>query len=428
MIDPKREDVLEASLSTLAQFAHRVSTRGRFVSLYLGLRRMGPRLAPLGSEGATPASEVEAFLDELFTKVHRPEPFVVLTAPFGGSTSASAPYSTRTGVIAPGKKAATNTWRNNFGIQKGVGCPAGSAVITAMLANPAVRLACPHIVVDEEDRYGCGVAGTSYRGEEHSIWLRMLPTGYQVVPLNEPMVYSSYLRPGGARIPIFPLIAMLYCFAPDPVYPDRRSVGIPDFAADFGFTLQEVEDLFDCNPESDDNAQFLGAIGGTLTTHGPRPGSAETDVAEGATGIPAPLPAGPLPIQGAPRELNDGVGAELAVAQDLSRHGWSVLYRGNQRLVGYDLEAVREESRLRIEVKSSVGFTTPVLTAPEWEAAQRYGDEYVLAIVDFFGSGAQSIWYVREPAGAATPAEVPSISFRIPRSDIEALRTEAEFL
>ena len=83
-------------------------------------------------------------MDRLLLKRHRPEPFVVLTAPFGGSTSPTAPYSTRSGEMAPGHAYPTNTWRNNFGIQKGIGRPAEPEVIRRNLDDPAVRLACPH--------------------------------------------------------------------------------------------------------------------------------------------------------------------------------------------------------------------------------------------------------------------------------------------
>src|SRR5207244_3919494 len=121
-------------------------------------------------------------------------PSVVLTAPFGQSFGPTAPYSTRTGIVAPGHRTATNTWRNNFGIQKGIGCPAEADTIRDLLANPAGRLACPHIGIAEGQQQ-CGITGTKYRGDEHSIWLRMKgAAGYGCVDLNTESVYAHYLR------------------------------------------------------------------------------------------------------------------------------------------------------------------------------------------------------------------------------------------
>ena len=147
-------------------------------------------LAELGSTAYTAANEIEQYLDHLYTKVHRPEPFVVLTAPFGGSTSQEAPYGARSGTTAPGRAYPTNTWRNNFGIQKGVGCPAEPEVIASLLDFPQHRLACPNMALDPEGRHLCRVRDTAYRGEEHAIWLRLSDNGYQVVNLNHPAVFS----------------------------------------------------------------------------------------------------------------------------------------------------------------------------------------------------------------------------------------------
>jgi len=164
---------------------------------------MGVGLAPLGSSGYTPPRDLETFLDDMFTKRHRPEPSVVLTAPFGGA-GASGGYSTRTGDTAPGNQYATNTWRNNFGIQKGIGCPAEPSVIATLLESHDLRMGCPHMRLDDQERYVCGVTGTTYRGEEHSIWLRQRQgEGLQVVDLDLRTVTEGYLNPNGMKIPFF---------------------------------------------------------------------------------------------------------------------------------------------------------------------------------------------------------------------------------
>jgi hypothetical protein len=248
----------------------------------------------------------------------------------------------------------------------------------------------------------------------------MAAGGYQVVDLDVPAVYEDYLRPADERIPIFPLIAVLYCMAPSDMYPARQRVGIPDFAEDFRFTLQQVEALFDCDPESPANAAVLAQVEGGPVPAPPPAEAAEEEAPE--------VPAGALPELGTAGEINTGVGAELAVAADLQGHQWDVRYRGNQRGLGYDLEATRGEQTLRVEVKSSVAFTVPELSEAEWQAAQRHGDEYVLAVVDFYGSENQSFWYVRDPAAAALPVERATTMYRFVRVDIMVLSTEAEFL
>lgn len=422
MIPTARTDVLNASLAILERFGSTVPVRGRFIALYLGLRRMrlNGNIALLGPGNGTSTGDIEQFLDLMWTKTHQPEPFVVLTAPFGGSTSPSAPYSTRSGVTAPGHSYPTNTWRNNFAIQKGVGCPAEPDVVANLLMAPGGRLACPHMAEDPDGKHLCGIANTAYRGEEHSIWLRITQEGYQVVDLDLPSVYDDYLRLHDTRIPIFPLIAILYGMAPIGMYPLRTAVGIPNFVEDFAFDFNTVEQTFDCDPDAAMNAEILALVEGIELPVIAPPSTA-------APVIPLP-PAGELPELRAAAELNTGIGAELAVAADLQECGWRVLYRGNQRGFGYDLEATRDEEVLRVEVKSSVGFTTPEMLESEWDSAERHGEEYVLAVVDFYGSALQRIWYLRDPAANAIPIERSVRVFRLVRGDIQPIATDAEFL
>lgn len=421
MIPPANQDVLESGLVVLQEYGERVGARGRFVALYLALRRMRRLnlISELGAGQPTTAGELEAFLDNLFTKTHRPAPFVVLTSPFRKSVSPTAPWSTRTGEIAPDHRYPTNTWRNNFGVQKGIGCPAEPAVITELLQHAQLRLACPHLSVDSDGRQLCGISGTAYRGDEHSIWLRTVDGGYQVVELNQESVYRDYLFPHGEHVPIFPLLAVLYSLAPAGTYPARATVGIPEFADDFGFQLEDVEAIFDCDPDSVPNAIVLATVEGPVVAVMPPvpPAGMEEEP------VGAELPVAPEAVI-----LNSGVGAELAVAQEIASHGWEVTYWGSRRGAGYDLEARRAEARLRIEVKSSVGFCVPELTAEEWNAAQKYDDDFVLAVVDFFGSPDQRIYYVRNPAANVAPAERNVIVYRLPRGEVLPLSTTAEFL
>ena len=437
MIPVDRADVLDSSLEVLQHFATQVNVRGRFVSLYLGLRRMradqGTALAELGSAQVTVSNEIEQYLDRLYTKSHRQEPFVVLTAPFGGSTSPEAPYSALSGTRAPGRGYPTNTWRNNFGIQKGVGCPAEPDVIEALLNDPQHRLACPHMALDPDDRHLCSIRDTAYRGEEHAIWLRLSDGGYQVVNLDRPAAFRDYLRPSGHGLPVFPLIGMLYCMAPPGVYPGRTRVGIPEFATDFGFTHNQVQSLFDCDPESEFNAAIA------LRVEDARVAVAQSPVpptgGKRGAGVPATgaldygVPtAEEVPTNPPDAALNTGVGAEIVVARELEGCGWTVRYRANQRGLGYDLEATREGQILRVEVKSSVAFADLEMQESEWRAAQKFGEHYVLAVVDFYGSEQRRVWYVRNPAANAVPAERNVAIFRFARADVEPIMTEVDFL
>ena len=418
MIPVDQPDILDGALKILASFATGSSVRGRFVCLYLGLRRMraeqGSGLAELGSNHVTPASVIEQYLDRLYTKMHREQPLVVLTSPFGGSAS---PYSAPSGIKVAGRRFPTNTWRNNFGIQKGVGCPAEPHVIEDLLNDPQRRLSCPHMTHDPKRGHVCSIRDTEYRGEEHAIWLRS-DDGYQVVDLNHPAVFHDYLQPTDHPIPIFPLIGMLYCMADSGVFPKRFHVGIPEFATDFGFTSKQVSSFFDCDPESDFNTAMMSKVEDSHVLVA----ESSADAAGGEVVAPQ-LPSIPPDAM-----LNTGVGAELIIAKDLQSCGWNVCYRANQPGLGYDLEATRDGQTLCIEVKSSVSFANLELRASEWSAAQLYGDRYVLAVVDFYGSAAPSIWYVRNPAANVVPDQHTNITFRFVRADVEPLRTDVDFL
>ena len=64
----------------------------------------------------------------------------------------------------------------------------------------------------------------------------------------------------------------------------------------------------------------------------------------------------------------------------------------------------------------------------EWNAAQEYAADFVLAVVDFFGSPKQRIFYLRDPAANVTPVERSTVIYRIPRAEVLPLSTTAEFL
>ena len=415
MIPGEREDIFLSALGLLQSYGERTGIRGRFVLVYLGLRKMRTSLAALGDARSTPASDIEQYLDRLYTKTHRPEPLTVLTSPFRRSTSSHAPWSTPSGGIAPGNTTPTNTWRNNLNVQKGIGCPADPITIRSLLRNSVPRLNCEWMKFQDGSQQ-CGVNGTSYRGDEHSIWLRMTSEGYQVVDLDQPAVYEPYLAPKGQRIPIFALIPVLYHAAPSGIYPNRQTVGVPEFCDDFGLSVDHAIEMFDCDPDTPENSEVVIMAGSGTTAAVLRPeviASPET----------RPLPE--VPDQGV---LNTGVGAEIAVARNLQAHDWAIRYTGNVRGVGYDLIASQDANTLRVEVKSSVSQCSPTLTEEEWRAAQRHEDEYVLAIVDFYGSPGQRIHYVRNPVANVVPSTRQVATYRIARQDVASLGVGVEFL
>jgi len=412
VIPCNRLDVYEEGLRQLMRYSQETGARGRFILLYLGLRRMRQSLATLGSGEATLSSEIETFMDSMLTKTHRSEPYVVLTAPFGGSTSPTAPYSARSGTVAGAQKYPTNTWRNNMGIQKGVGCVAKPEIIRSVLDNPEGRLSCPHML-KETDTGGltCALTGTRYRGEIHSIWLRVTDDGYQVADLEHPAVYRPYLQPGGRRIPVFPLIAALYCFAPPSTYEPRPSVGLPEFCRDFGFSLDTVEEMFDCDPAAVGNAETIATASGECLTE-----ESVTSRSEHGSNVKDKSGA-ELPTYSQAGVLNTGVGAEVAVANLFASRGWNVTYFGNTPGVGYDLVVRKGNQEFKVEVKSSVGMCSPVLTETEWEAALRFGPSYVVVAVDFCGSPTPSMRYLVDPAGTCEPLVQQTTAYKLRRGD-----------
>ena len=109
------------------------------------------------------------------------------------------------------------------------------------------------------------------------------------------------------------------------VYPVRTRIGIPEFAADFGFTHEQVQSLFDCNPESEFNAALALAVEDARATAVGY--VVPTNPVQG-DGVPTTeeVPANPPDVA-----LNTGVGAEIvarsfATMDAISKHRfWSAL-------------------------------------------------------------------------------------------------------
>src|SRR5215211_3382778 len=89
--------------------------RGRFVQLFLGMKFFQNELPSMFSHQFVLSAVLETLLDDLFAKASRPLDNCVLML-FKNR------YLARSGVTAPGHAGPQNTWRNNFDLQKGIGC------------------------------------------------------------------------------------------------------------------------------------------------------------------------------------------------------------------------------------------------------------------------------------------------------------------
>jgi hypothetical protein len=95
---------------------------------------------------------------------------------------------------------------------------------------------------------------------------------------------------------------------------------------------------------------------------------------------------------------NTGSDGESFVAKVLRSEGWQVAFYTNRKGYGFDLWARREDAAMLIEVKSSLGALGAVsLTAIEYQAAQHYGDNYVLALVENIGTDHPRLWMIQNP-------------------------------
>jgi hypothetical protein len=116
------------------------------------------------------------------------------------------------------------------------------------------------------------------------------------------------------------------------------------------------------------------------------------------------------------------------VGDELMRHDWAVKYPRNRRRLAYDLRAERRDGNIRVGIKFSDSLTNPKLTPIEWDCAKKQGRSYVLAVVDFFGSEQQHVWYVRDPTATALPIERAIPTPPVRRVCIEPLAVDARLL
>jgi len=141
---------------------------------------------------------------------------------------------------------------------------------------------------------------------------------------------------------------------------------------------------------------------------------------------PSPRRQALLEIPDAPADLatppvapaaNVGTDGEILVGKILEAEGWTVVYYSNRRGFGFDSWAHRGEQAMLVEVKSSLQTASTVtLTRLEFEAAERYRANYVLAIAEDVVSNSPTVRFIVDPATVLTITEASAPEYRVGRA------------
>ena len=336
------------------------SFKGRFIQIFLGLKFFQNSLPSMYAGSFITTEVLQALLDDLYAKSSHPPNQCVLSL-FEGN------YLARTGLVGPGNAGAQNTWRNNFNLQKGIGCYAPPSDLASPTFLNQDRSQCRHLqapVGGSLNGARCSLcpSGAGYRGESHRKWLRIDPggSGYAVTDLQSTTNFEPYVAPSANRIPILPVIVALYHDAdPGLVLGSRTIVQLADFMADFNFSQSEFSAYFEDSMQHPLNARLSQSSGWSpgsslglqlpsqpptstrrTSTRGSRTSIIPT--APVLTGTPAPPPA-----------TNTGWEAEQFVAGALTAAGW-MAYGVSRQLLGYDIFAQKGSKKRYLEVKSSL--------------------------------------------------------------------------
>lgn len=399
---------------------------GRVVQIFFACKHYGALVPRIGDPTGTDTGTLQRLLDDLYEKPsRRPDPSISII--FNNS------HLTRTGEVTPGIAGASNIWRNNFKLQKGYSCYASPAELNSRPFREQSRKLCPHLVTAQEGSLRnaqCALDPESarYRGEDHAKVFRILP-GSDEIFVYEPSdveFYRPLVLANGRRLPIGPLIVALYYDSS--LAAGRSEIDLGDFLLDFDFSPAEFAAYFDDNinlPEHQAlNADFPGLISWTPIPIGlPLAPAALPIAAPGQAAPPVPAPVLPAIPQPGPRRARriaaiGGIAlpaasppagshwwdAEQAVRQILEADGWAVVDMSRFG-VGYDLLARKAAATLHIEVKSSAGKCSPVLTENEYIEARRLRQTYILAIVENYSPTASvTVRWVADPARLALSA------------------------
>lgn len=427
MIDVTNRSLYSAALECLSRFKTGAGAgyKGRFVQLFLGLKFYQNEIPSMFSNSFVSTEVLQTMLDDLYAKANRPSNDCVLVL-FDGH------YLARTGLVGPNNTTPQNTWRNNFNLQKGIGCYAPPQDLSSQTFLDQDRIDCRHLSPGGPGRLAgstCSLCPSSarYRNESHRKWLRIDPggAGYAVVDAFNVSNFSPYVTPGGNRLPVLPTAVALYHEAdPSLRLGGREEIDLYDLMNDFNFDTNEFHSYFDDSPTHPLNADLLSRFRGLEYRRMPRtitlrprtrPGAPtpqrRTPIARSPTltGTPAPPPAS-----------NTGWDAERFVLSLLQQNGWTVHDLSRQQL-GYDLLAKRGRRTIYVEVKSSVGFCAPSFTPREWQQAETHGTSYVLAVLENFNPlSMNTVYWIPDPAHACLQRQFVSVMHSIPRSSWSA--------
>lgn len=391
--------------------------KGRFVQIFLGLKFYQNQLPSMHSGQFVPTAVLQTLLDDLYCKASLPIEACILTL-FEGT------YLPRTGVRRAGH-GPENTWRNNFNLQKGIGCYAPATELESRVFLDQSRASCRHLIRGHaaplaEGRCALCPGRGTYRREDHRKWLRIDPgeNGYAVLDLLDTVNYIPYVAPGGHRIPVVPLIAAMYHdSSPGLVTGVRTSVDVTEFAADFNFSPQEMAAYFDDDRANIYNAALIALYPQIrLVPMQPLAQPAPTPHPQAGPGRPVPQPILVGTQAAPPPGVNTGWEAEQLVASILQQDGWQV-YDVSRQKVGYDLIAKKGRRTRYVDAKSSLGLCAPTLTAREWQQAQAHGTDYVLSVVEHFNPvGMNTVYWVPNPAGSCQATASTTTCYSLARS------------
>jgi hypothetical protein len=417
MIDVRDPALYAASLAQLRGHKTDVGQRfkGRFILLFFGLKFNQNRLSSIFSGSFFPSEILESLLDELYSKASRDATDCVLM-PFEGS------YLARTGLIKPGNKYPSNTWRNHFHIQKGIGCYAPKSDLESPTFLDQPRSACRHLLPATEGTLSgarCTLCSEGeYRNEDHRKWLQIDPgkSGFAVVDLQNVSNFQPYVAPEGQRIPFWPFAVAVYHDAfPGLATGMRDTVSRAEFMADFNLSGEEFDAYFDDAATNAHNAAVLG-IASTSTQQALRSTPRVLVPQPRRKPVRALNPEALLmPTAVPPPAVNTGWEAEQYVKAALDAAGWNANVVSRYAL-GYDVFAQKGVRKLYVEVKSSLGLCTPSLTALEWQQASIHTDEYVLAVLENFSpSGMNAVHWIPDPSNRCITTMQHTISYSVAR-------------
>lgn len=421
MIAVTNRRLYSASLECLRRFKTDAGAgyKGRFVQLFLGLKFYQNEIPTMFSNSFVSTEVLQTMLDDLYAKANRPSNDCVLVL-------FEDRYLARTGLIGPKNTTPQNTWRNNFNLQKGIGCYAPPQDLSSQTFLDQNRIDCRHL---SPGRLGslagstCSLCPTSaqYRNESHRKWLRIDPggAGYSGVDVYNVSNFAPYVAPNGNRLPALPLIIALYHEA-DLSFRlgERREIDLDGFMSDFNFDANEFHSYFDDSPTNPLNADLLRRFRTLRYTRVPT-GASRTRRSPIAAKPPLREPIARPPIltgtPAPPPTVNTGWDAERFVLSLLQQNRWMV-YDVSRQQLGYDLLAQRGRRTIFVEVKSSSGFCTPVFTAREWQQAERHGTSYILAVIESFNPLAiNTVYWVPDPSHVCLQRQSLTVTHAIPR-------------